>query len=80
MHSPDVNPLEFYFWAVAQRRVYEAKPSTISELINVVKQFASEISGEVLENVALDVLDRARLCLQVNGGHFQKLKKRGSKR
>ena len=79
-HSPDINPLDFYFWAVAQKRVYEAKPSTIAELINVVKQFASEIRKEVLENVALDVLERARLCLQVNGGHFQQLKKRGSKR
>ena len=52
-----------------------AKPSTITELINVVKRFASEISDEVLENVALDVLDRARLCLQVNRSHFQQLKK-----
>ena len=78
-HSPDLNPLDFYFWAVAQRRVYKAKPSTIAELINVLKQFASEISKEELENVALVVLDRARLCLQVNGGHFQQLKKKGSK-
>ena len=45
-----------------------------------MKQFASEISEEVLKNVAQDVLDRARLCLQVNGGHFQQLMRRGSKR
>ena len=78
-HSPVLILLDFYFWAVVQRRVYVAKPSTIAELINVVKQFPSEINEEVLENVALKVLDRARLCLQVNGGHFQQLMKSGSK-
>ena len=35
-----------------------------------MKQFASEKSKKVLENVAVDVLYRARLCLQVNGGPF----------
>ena len=79
-NSPDLNPLDFYFWALAQREVYATKPSTISEVIDVVKQFASESSEEVLKNVALDVLERARLCLEVNGGHFQHLKKMRSRR
>ena len=79
-HSPDLNPLDFCFWAVAQRRVYKAKPSTISEIIIVVKQIASEISDEVQENFAEDVLDRTRLCQQVNGSHFQQLNIRGSER
>ena len=79
-HSTDLNPIYFHFWAVAQRRVYEAKLSTIFDLINVVKQFVSEISEEVPENVAQDVVDRARLCLQVNGDNFQQLRSSGSKR
>ena len=68
--------LDLDFWTVAQRRVYEAKSSTIAELINVVEHFASGIREEVLENVALDLLYyRAMHCLQVNGGHFKQLKK-----
>ena len=35
-HSPDLNPLHVYFWTVAQSKIYDAKPSTIAELINVV--------------------------------------------
>ena len=76
----DLNPFNFYFWAVAQRRVYEVKPSTIPKFINVVKFFASEISEDVLEKVALEVLDRARLCFLVNGCHFKKLTKINSTR
>ena len=53
-HCPDLNSLDFYFWAVAQKRVYEAKLSTYAELIIVVKQFVPEIREELLENVALD--------------------------
>ena len=40
-NSPDLNPLDFHFWAIEQRRVYEAKLSAIAELINAVKHFAS---------------------------------------
>ena len=69
-----------HFTAVAQRITYEAKPSTTSELINVMEQFAFEISEEKLVYIALDVLDSARLCLYVNGGHFQQLKNTGSER
>ena len=53
------------------------KPSTIVELNNNVKQLVSEIREEVLENVAMDVLDRAKLCLQVNGGNFQQTQENG---
>ena len=69
-HSPGLEQLYFYFWIVAQRIVYETKPSAIAELINVMEQFVFESNKEVLENIALDVLDWATLCLQINGGNF----------
>ena len=62
-HSPDLNSLDFHFWALAQRQVYATKPSTVYELIDVVKQYAAECPEDVLKNVALNVLKRARLCL-----------------
>ena len=74
-HTPDLKPLDIYFSVVAQRRAYEAKPSTTTELFNVTKQFASENSDEKLENVVLVVLERARLCLQVDGAIFNNTRK-----
>ena len=53
VHSPDLNPLDFYFWALTQMRVYTTKPSTIAEVIDTNKQFAYESSEDVLKDVAL---------------------------
>ena len=63
-YSPDLNPLDFNFLALAQRQFYAAKSSTVDELINVVKQYSAECSEEVLKNVALNVLRRARVFVQ----------------
>ena len=65
------------FWALTQRRVSVA---VVVEMIDIVKQFASERSEDVLKGVALDVLERGSLCREVNGGHFQHLKKKRSKK
>ena len=54
--SPDLNLLDFYFCALTQKGVYTDKPSAIVELIDVVEQFASESSDDVLKD--LDVLER----------------------
>ena len=62
--------MDFHFWALAQRQVYATKPSTADELIDVVKQYAAECREDVLKNVALNVLNWARLYLEQRGGHF----------
>ena len=61
-HSPNLNPLDFHFWALAERQVYATKPSPVDELIDVFKQYAAECREDVLKNVPLNVLKRARLC------------------
>ena len=74
-HSSDLHSLEAYSWALSQRRVCATKPFAIAGVIDVVEQFASESSKDVLRDVALEVLERVRLCLEVKGGHCQYLKK-----
>ena len=72
-HSPDLNLLDFYYWTLAQKEVYSAKLTTVDELINVVERFSEEHRENVLHSVALNVLKRANLCVQQNGGHFYKM-------
>ena len=50
-----------------------AKPTTVDEFINFVNRFSEEHRENVLHSVALNVLKRANLCEQQNGGHFQHL-------
>ena len=72
-HSPDLNPLDFHFWAAAQKQVYSVKPASIGSLVECVKEFAEGYSENTIRNVCNTVLKRARLCLQAGGGHFQHL-------
>ena len=64
-HSPDLNPLDFCYWALAQKEVYSAKLTAVDELTKSGKRF----SEQHLENV----VQRANLCVQQNGDHFQHL-------
>lgn len=72
-HSPDLNPLDFHFWAAAQKMVYEEKPQSIQDLVNCVKHFSANYDTTTIEKVTKNVLKRARLCLEAGGGHFQHL-------
>lgn len=72
-HSPDLNPLDFHFWAAAQARVYEEKPESIQNLVQCVQDFAEGYSQETIHKVCKNVLKRATICLQNEGGHFQHL-------
>lgn len=71
--SPDLNPLDFYFWGVAEARVQKEKPKTIMELKSVVENFVAEISKEVLWSVADNFIKRAKMCHENDGGHFEYL-------
>ena len=74
-HSPDLNPLDFHFGGMAQQQVYQEHPKTIESLIDCVKSFAARYDSSVIERVAANVVKRAKLCLDANGGHFQHLLK-----
>ena len=71
--SPNLQPLDFYYWAFAQKKVHSAKPTTVDKLINVVNRFSEEHRENVLHSVALNVLKRGNLCVQQNGGNLKHL-------
>ena len=72
-HSPDLNPLDFNFWAAAQKEVYTKKPETIEALVECVRHFAAAYDPDAIRRLANNVLKRAELCQRVGGGHFQHL-------
>ena len=69
-HSPDLNPLDFNFWAAAQTRIHMEKPNSIESLIQCVQTFAEGYSQETIKNVCKNVLKRASLCLNFGGDYF----------
>ena len=50
--SPDLNPMDFYFWGAAGAEVFLKKSKTIPELKAIVETYASRIPGDTLLRVA----------------------------
>ena len=73
VHTPDLNPLDFHFWGEAKQQVYCEQPQNIEELIECVKKFAAAYGSSTIRRVAENVVKRAKLCVDANGGHFQHL-------
>ena len=70
-HSPDLNILDFHFWAEAQKKVFEEKPSNLEDLVSCVRRFSDQYDPTVIKKSCANTLKRARACLSAEGGHFQ---------
>ena len=70
-YSPDLSPLDYYFWGYANAEVFRRKPTTIEQLKAIVEEVAANLSGEVLRAVMSNFRKRCEICLQMEGGHFE---------
>ena len=50
-NSPDLNPLDFFFWGHAMTHVYRIKPGSIDELKSVVNNLAQCVDGALIKKV-----------------------------
>ena len=69
--SPDLTPPDFYLWGKLKGSVYADNPRTTDELKQKITSVIQNIQLDELERVFQNTQRRARLCLQVNGAHFQ---------
>lgn len=71
--SPDLNPLDFFYWGYVKSIVYETPPETEQELRDSIVVAAHSITPNLLSRVQQNVLRRAEACLLANGGNFEHL-------
>ena len=69
--SPDLNPLDFCFWGMAMKEVWEKKPQTIPELMSVVENFFENLSPDLVRKCVGNIRKRAQFCVKNKGGHFE---------
>ena len=60
----------------AEAEVFQKKPKTIPELKAIVETYASRIPRDSPLCVADNFMERAKICNQEDGGHFEKLPKK----
>ena len=68
--SPDLNPLDFWFWGPCEAYVYEKQPQDFEELKAVVAEYAASIPEDVVRRVLQNMRKRARACIDAEGKVF----------
>lgn len=71
--SPDLTPLDFFFWGQMKTSVYETPVNTELELVARIVAAAEDIKEKqaVLAKVSTNIKARCRACVAANGGHFE---------
>ena len=75
-YSPDLSPLDFSFWSQAMAHIIRCEPSTLTELKNIVEDFAADMREEDIRKMVQHTKKRAELCKDNFGGHFEHLLKK----
>ena len=72
--SPDLTPMDYWFWGMVKARVYHAhKPSTLDELQQRITDTIDAIEESELQSAVRNIITRLRLVQQENGGLFSHL-------
>ena len=74
--SPDMSPLDFYFWGRSEAELRRCPPSSMEELKETVTDFALSLSPEEIRKAVNHVKVRAEACLSQNGDNFEHLLKK----
>lgn len=74
--SPDLTPLDFFLWGTMKDRVFHDECETREEMVQRLLEAFSELRrqnevSDILSRVHRHTIERARLCLQRGGGHFE---------
>lgn len=69
--SPDLSILDFFVWGFIKNKVYCTLSNTLEELRNKIQLAAQEITPDMLRKSRNNLLHRAQICINQNGGHFE---------
>lgn len=70
-HSPDLNPLDFWFWGAIKGSVYVDKPNTTDLLKLNVANYLQQVTPETLRDVGRNFRVRIKACLNRRGAHIE---------
>lgn len=71
--SPDITPLDFYFWGYVKSETYKRIFHTLDDLQEAIRNIINSIDGRVILKATRSVLKRSQKCVQEAGGVFEHL-------
>jgi hypothetical protein len=69
--SPDLNPLDFWFWGRIEAEMGKTPPVTLTELRRMVENAEAALPEEEIRWAAQAVKCRAHSCFEADRGHFE---------
>jgi len=69
--SPDLSPVDFYFWGRVKDIVYRDRPTTRDDMMQRIRNACQIIGNEEILRATDSVRNRLQHCLENNGGHFE---------
>ena len=69
--SPDLNPLDFWFWGHCEAEVLRTQPTSLDDLKEEVETFAETVLADTVEKIILNINKRIRFCKSERGGQFE---------
>jgi len=70
-HSPDLNPLDFFFWGAAKAEIYKNSPRTLADLKESVSAFTRGVSVALCKRVIENFAVRINACANRQGRHIE---------
>ena len=71
-HSMDLTPLDFSFWSYVKRKVAAANVQSVEGLREAICIEINRVPQEIIINMCLEVAERCRKCIMMNGGRFER--------
>ncbi|GBP04076.1 hypothetical protein EVAR_74820_1 [Eumeta japonica] len=72
--SPDLNPLDFFYWGCLKEKVYKTDVTSIEQLRTRIEIAAQEINeAGFARRLKRSFIRRCRACIAAGGAHFEHL-------
>lgn len=71
--SPDLTPLDFFFWGFVKEQVYATPPADAYEVVARMHAAVADLNAGILGRVQRSIAARALACCHMRGGHFEYL-------
>jgi hypothetical protein len=72
-YSPDLNPLDYFFWGYVKSKVFARKPRNVEELKEFIREESENISPETLFKTVQNFKLRLQLVSKEGGKHIEHL-------
>lgn len=70
-YSPDLNPLDYWFWPYTKMQIQKHEISSLEDLKLLIPLVISEIPAEMIKNAISDFKLRILALKELKGGHFE---------